>query len=124
VTRSEIYVNDALESFGRMWVKMQGVDMAASVPYCLRIASVDLDLIAEPGDKDPSTSWDRYLRELVDEGGSLILSTCLANLRQRSGVSMEPSRWVIATLDEVVEDAHSIELHGRAVKFDPIKFWG
>jgi hypothetical protein len=122
VTRSEIYVNEALESFGRVWVHIQNVDRLSSVTYRFRIAFDTVDFVIDPVDKDPSISWDQYLREEVSEGGSLMLSIYIAKLRRLSGVDEEQPRWVIATLDKVIEDDNGIELHGRAISFDPDRF--
>ena len=118
MTNSEIYIDDALESFGRIWVHIQNVDGASCVPYRVRIAFDTVGFVIDPVDKAPSASWDQYLREEVSELGSGMLSVYFEKLRRLSGADKEQPRWVIATLDVVIEDASGIELHGRVVAFD------
>jgi hypothetical protein len=123
VTQSEIYINDNLESFGRVWVHVQNVDGKTCVPYRVRIAFDAVDFVIGLEDKDPSVSWDQYLREEVSELGSAGLSLYFLKLRKLSGTDdMEQPRWVIATLDAVIEDTHGLELQGRAVGFDSSRF--
>lgn len=122
MTNSEIYINDAVESFGRVWVHIQNVDGVPCVPYRVRMAFDTVDYVIGPDDKDPSASWDQYLREEISELGSGMLSLYFEKLRRLSGADSERPRWVIATLDAVIEDAHGIELRGRAVGFDPSRF--
>ena len=124
MTNPEIYINDTFESFGRVWVHIQNVDAASCVQYRVHIAFDAVDFVFAPDDKDPSISWDQYLREEVSEHGSFMLSVYLAKLQQLSGTVVEQPRWVIATLDKVIEDALGIELQGRAVSFDPSRFPG
>ncbi|VTR93174.1 unnamed protein product [Gemmata massiliana] len=122
MTNSEIYINDALESFGRVWVHIQYVGEASCTPYRVRMAFDVVDFVIGTEDKAPSVSWDQYLQEEVSELGSAMLSIYFEKLRQLSGADRERPLWVIATLDAVTEDAHGIELHGRAVRFDPDRF--
>lgn len=122
MTRSALYINGSLESFGQAWVHIQAVNTASCLPYCIRIVLEDIHFVIDPVDKEDSVSWDEYLREEVNEGGSFMLSIYIEKLRQLSEVDIQQPRWVIATLDSVTEDAHGIELHGRVVEFDPARF--
>ena len=122
MTNSEIYINDVLESFGRVWVHIQNVDTVPCASYSVRMAFDTIEIVIDPVDKEPSISWNQYLREEVSEGGSFMLSIYFEKLRQLSGADKEQPRWVIATLDSVLEDAQGIELRGRAIGFDPKRF--
>ncbi|VTR96952.1 hypothetical protein [Tuwongella immobilis] len=119
---SEIYINNDLENFGRVWVHIQNVDGVSCMPYRVRMAFDTVDVVISPDDKPPSVSWDQYLREEVSELGSGMLSVFFEKLRRLSGADREQPRWVIATLDAVIEETHGIELQGRAVGFDPSRF--
>ena len=123
MTTSTIFINDAIESFGRVWVHVQDVDGMTCMPYRVHIAFEDIGFVIDPEDKDPSVSWDHYLRKQVSELGSGCLSLYFLQLRKLIGiVDGEQPRWVIATLDAVFEDSDGIVLHGRAVGFDSSRF--
>src|SRR5262245_29785303 len=98
MTSSEIYINDTVETFGRVWVHIQDVDRHPCVPYRIRMAFDTVAFVIGTGDKDPSLSWDHYLREEVSRYGSAMLSLYLGKLQKLSGTAREQPRWVIATL--------------------------
>ena len=69
-------------------------------------------------------SWDQYLREETVALGTAMMSSYFEKMSEISEAETlgTDSRWVIATLDAVVEDHVGIELRGRAIPFDPSRY--
>jgi len=81
-----------------------------------------VEFVFDAPDKESSVSWDQYLRDEISELGTAMLSCYFAKMFKISRATTEDYRWVIATLDSVVEDSSGIELQGRAIPFDSGKF--
>ncbi len=118
----DLRIDDTEESFGRVWVHIRDPGTEHSVPYRARVAMSDVDFVFDATDKGATISWNEYLREETSELGSMMLSCYFAKMRQITGETEAGYRWVIATLDSVVEDEDAIELRGRAIPFDASKF--
>jgi hypothetical protein len=110
------------ESFGRVWVHLADTNAHQSVPYKTRIAISHLSLVFDACDKEKDETWYEYLRNEANELGSVMFSSYFQTMRQIAGADEQQYRWVIATLDDVIESADWIELRGRAVPFDANRF--
>jgi hypothetical protein len=118
-----LIVDKNTESFGRVWVHVQDPNLRfTSVEYRARIATAYVESVFDAPDKEAGDSWERYLREETRELGSAMLEAYFKKMAAISGAKQEPYRWVIATLDAVVEDDNGLELQGRAVPFDSNKY--
>ncbi|MEZ6136186.1 MAG: hypothetical protein R3C53_14930 [Pirellulaceae bacterium] len=118
----DLIIDGFHESFGRVWVHIQDPGTCQIVEYRVRVAESVVDSVFDATDKESGVSWDEYLREEVNELGTAMLSRYFSNMSQIAEATEEGYRWVIATLDSVIEDADGIELVGRAIPFESSKF--
>jgi|688.fasta_scaffold1255740_1 hypothetical protein len=118
----DLRIGDDLESFGNVWVHIQDPGTTPTTSYRARIAKNSLDFVFDATDKDTAASWEEYLCDETRELGSAMLSCYFAKMSQIAVAIEGGYRWVIATLDTVIEDDDGIELRGRAIRFDSSKF--
>ncbi len=113
-------VDNMVLGFGHAWVHMQSTDGKQSAPYCARAAkSICFEIFDPRHTKPAEKSWKEFLIANVDEFGTFLLSAYLENMARVVKDEASGYQWVIATLDDVFESEETIELHGKAVVFDP-----
>lgn len=124
---ASLTVNGVPERFGHVWVHIQDPSLRFStseiVEYRARVVKDFVDSVFF-ADKGEMVSWDQYLREETVALGTAMMSSYFEKMSEISEAETlgTDSRWVIATLDAVVEDHVGIELRGRAIPFDPSRY--
>jgi len=118
--KASLTVNGFSLEFGHSWVHMQNIDEKNSASYCATVLkSFCIDVFDPHKSKQNDISWKDFLIEQVDELGTFILGAYFENMAKIIEDNSSGYQWVIATLDDVLENEETIELHGQAVKFDP-----
>jgi hypothetical protein len=122
MTKVELKVSGVNTNFGSVWVHITEVDPLTSLPYCAKIGKESIDYVFDAQDKVTEVSWNDYLLSEISELGSSMLSLYFTKMCKLSEDNETDYKWLIATLDNVVEDANGITLEGKAIPFDSNKF--
>ena len=118
--KSSLTINGTPLEFGHAWVHMQDADGKDTVHYCAAVQKPScIDVFDPHKSKQDDHSWKDFLMEQVDELGTFILGAYFENMAKTVENETSVYQWVIATLDDVLENEETIELHGQAVIFDP-----
>jgi hypothetical protein len=114
-----LFINDSQFDVGLAWVHMQEIEGKENASYRVIVPKSHCVSVFDPrNSKQSEISWKEFLMEEVDALGTFILSGYFENMAKINGCATKGCPWVIATLDDVVEDAETIELLGKAVVFD------
>ena len=106
--------------FGHAWVHMQNIEGKQTASYRATIRKPWWDEVFDPRKSKPlDASWKQFLMQQVDEFGTFFLGDYFRSMATIAESRLSGYKWVISTLDDVVENEDQLELHGRAVIFDP-----
>jgi hypothetical protein len=110
--------------FERVWVHLKArTKVHDPEPY---VAVVPLPLVPslfDPhGTKADATPWPDYLWRLTQELGTFFLDGAFRALCRHTTTQPRRFEWVVASLEEIHEDAESVSLLGQVERFDPSRF--
>jgi hypothetical protein len=120
MARITLEINGREESFETLWVHLQQVDRATAIPYRIQVPNEDMTRVFDPlCAKSGSESWPEYLKKMIEELGTFIVEAYLRTMANIRGEDNRKFRWIVATVDDVVEIKDGIELTGKAMPFRP-----
>lgn len=122
MTAIVLTINDSRVDFGHVWVHMQDVTGKRSVVYSAVVPFSNCIEVFDPHRAKPNKqSWREYLMREVADLGTFILGAYFENMAKLVGDTAQGYCWVVATLDDVVEEDEAVKLKGRALVFDPTR---
>lgn len=114
-----LLINDSQFDVGLAWVHMQETEGKETAAYRVIVPKPHCVRVFDPrNSKSSDISWKEFLMQEVEELGTFILGSYFENMAKINERATKGCPWVIATLDDVVENAEMIELLGKAVVFD------
>ncbi|HJZ58587.1 MAG TPA: hypothetical protein VKE74_26840 [Gemmataceae bacterium] len=110
--------------FDRVWVHLKPrAKVHDPKPY---VAAVPLQLgpsLFDPhGTKAQATPWSDHLWGLTEELGTFFLDGAFQALWRHTTTKPRRFEWVVASLDEIREDAEFVYFGGQAERFDTSRF--
>lgn len=111
------------EEFGFevVWVHLQDPYRAGAVPYQISIPLDQARQIFDPYDVKPlDKPWSVYVSEQVGDLGAFIFEGYIENIKAiLADTSQARWEWVLSTVDEVQQSESTVDIKGRATRFDP-----
>ena len=120
----QLTINDSPANFSQQSVHMQNVAGKVSASYCATIPKAHCTTVLDPHRaREESVRWKDFVMEQVtDLGGTSVLSAYFATLAKLTDDDLKGERWMIATLDDVVETSEGVELRGQALACEPSRY--
>jgi hypothetical protein len=104
--------------FGKVWVHLQRPKSAHTVHYSVQFDLNDAPEILGPR-KPPWLPWsDHVWKEIKSFGGTFMVEGYFRSMTSLAAHQRDSCEWVIATLDEIVEERGVIRLSGKAIPFN------
>lgn len=114
----KLEIDEGVERFRTVWVHLQNVSESESVGYRIVVPRSCTPQVFDPGNtRNADTSWPVFIQSLVAELGTFVVEGFVENISNIVEDREREYRWVIATVDKVLETERGIELLGRAVPF-------
>jgi hypothetical protein len=103
-----------------VWVHLQSISTPTWAPYRLLVPKSYAGRVFDPyNTKDISESWTRFLEKNIEELGTFILEAYLKSMASVLSENDGRIKWVLATVDQIVETENTVEIFGKALPFDP-----
>lgn len=114
----KLEIDGSVERFRTVWVHLQNVGELESVEYRIVVSQSCVPEVFDPSNTRASeTSWPVFIQRAVAELGTFVVEGFVENISHIVEDREREYRWVIATVDKILETERGIELVGRVVPF-------
>jgi hypothetical protein len=122
ITTPTIVISDRPIPFAAVWVHLKPRPYQPS-NYTVSVPRVVWPAVFDPTVRRPEgLAWSRFLWSEVGEFGTFIVQGWFKKMSRHLKEDTLPWEWVIATVDEIIEEGDVIRLAGRAERFMPKRF--
>jgi hypothetical protein len=104
------------EDVGTIWVHLRNPDTHGYASYRIRVPASYMNQVFDPNQtKDIATSWATFINDNIMELGTFILEGYIENIASVLEEKRKPYRWVIVSVENILESEDEIEITGQVV---------